>query len=58
MYKIFKVVLRIVHGILRIVYTIRFRVRKYNKTQSVKNNEALKEVKDEVSNESVQNKDV
>jgi len=58
MYKILTVVLRIVHGFLRIVYTIRFRVRKYNKTQSVKNKETLKEVKYEVSNESVQNKDV
>jgi len=58
MYKILTVVLRIVHCFLRIVDTIRFSVRKCNKTHGVKNEETLKEVKDEVSNESVQNEDV
>jgi len=58
MYKILTVILRIVHGFLRIVDTIRFRVRKIKKTHGVKINETLKEVKYEVSNESVQNEDV
>jgi len=59
MYKILMVVLRIVHSIQRVVDAIRFSVRRYSKTQSVKNNkETIQEVNNEVSNESVQNKNV